>query len=117
MDLQILRPQCKLGAVLAMFENLTTYMMIGIVIIVVVSQFNRLLGSGLAVLFWIAVAAVGYAGYQAGGSLGLPGLKLSLTQFLVMCGALAGVQAFGIYAAIKRKRIREAYRETLEESD
>ena len=97
------------------FEDLTTYMMIGIVIIVVVAQFSRLIGSLLAIVFWIAVAAVGYVGYQAGGAVSLPGLKLSLTQFLVMCGILAAVQGFGVYQAIKRQRTRDAYRAALEE--
>ena len=102
---------------LDLFENLTSYMLFGIVIIVAVAQFNRLLGSLLAILFWIAVAVVGAAGYQAGGVVGFPGWKLTLTQFLILCGVLASVQGFGIYAALRRRRNREAYREALEESD
>ena len=101
----------------ANFENLTTYMLIGIVIIVVVAQFNRIMGSALAIVFWLAVAAFGYAGYQAGHSLYLPGVKLTLTQFLVMCAALAGVQGFAIFDAIRRQRNREAYRAALEDED
>ncbi len=101
--------------VLETFENLTTYMMVGIVIIVAVAQLNRLVGSLLAVVFWIVVAIVGYRGYQAGGGLSLPGLKLSLTQFLVLCGVLAAVQGFGVYQAIRRQRNREAYRAEIDD--
>ncbi|MEL7367329.1 MAG: hypothetical protein AAFN74_00345 [Myxococcota bacterium] len=99
------------------FENMTNYMLIGIVIIVAVAQFNRLVGSSLAILFWAMVAVVGYQGYQAGGALRLLNLKLSLAQFLLLCGTLAAVQGFGIYSALRRQRNRDAYRAALEEEE
>ncbi|MEM7678580.1 MAG: hypothetical protein AAF449_21550 [Myxococcota bacterium] len=99
------------------FENLTNYMLIGIVIIVAVAQFNRLVGASLAILFWLMVAIVGYQGYQGGGVLQLLNLKLSLTQFLLLCGTLAAVQGFGIYSELRRRRNREAYRAALEGED
>lgn len=102
---------------LEIFSKLTTYMMFGIVVIVVVAQFNRLLGSLLAILFWLAVAVVGYAGYEAGHSVGFPGLQLSLWQFILLCVVMAAVQGFGIYQAIVRNRNRAAYRAALDESD
>lgn len=99
------------------FENLTTYMIVGIVIVVAVAQFDRLVGSLLAIAFWISVAVVGYFGYHAGGFVQLPGLQLSLTQFLGLCAILAAVQGFGVYQALKRRQNRKAYRDALDDAD
>lgn len=98
----------------AILESLTVYMMIGIVIVVGISQFNRVLGSILGILFWIAVAAVGTTGYERGGAIGLLGIEFSLLGFYAFCGAFALFNAFNLWMALQRKR-RAAARRQLDE--
>lgn len=98
----------------AILKSLTVYMMIGIVVVVGISQFNRVLGSILGILFWLAVGAVGTVGYERGGAIGLLGIEFSLFGFYAFCGAFTLFNAFNLWMSIQRKR-RAAARRMLDE--
>ena len=93
------------------FENLPVYMMIGIVVVIGVSQISRVAGGVLSVVFWGIVAFVGLAGYDAGHQIGfLGGFMLPKPVFLLICAGFAGTHAFAAYAHVRSKRRAEAYR-------
>ncbi len=96
--------------------NLSTYMLIGIVGIVVIKQFNRLVGSIIAIGFWIVVAIIGWLGYQH-TKFALIDIELSLPQFLGLCAALGAVQGFDVYSVLRRRRNQRAYQEALDDAE
>lgn len=90
-------------------------MLVGIVVVIGVSQINRILGSVLGIFFWIAVAFVGNAAYAKGAQIGLPGLPMSKPMFFGMCAVLGSFQAFNIYHGIQLKR-RKALRQQIDDA-
>jgi hypothetical protein len=84
-------------------KSLPLYMMIGIVIVIGISQFSRLLGGVLGVLFWLVVAIVGSFAYDQGGGIGVPGFKFPREMFYMICIVLACIHGLAAYTAWSRK--------------
>ena len=88
-----------------LIKNLDTYMLIGVVAIVGISQFNRKLGSILGIFFWSAVAYAGYLTFERGGGIGIASLALSPTVFYRICGVLVVVNiGNGLFVVRRKKR-------------
>ncbi len=79
-------------------------MMIGIVIVIGVSQLNRTLGAVLSVAFWSVVAAVGTYGYAHGHSLGLPGLPFSRGFFWGLCALFIVLHSAAAWSHAQKKK-------------
>jgi hypothetical protein len=94
-------------------ENLPVAMMIGIVVVVAVSQFHRVAGAILSVLFWTAVGVVGSRGYDEGHRLGLPGLPFSEPVFLAVCIGFGALHVFAAVNAVRSRRLAEERRRLL----
>lgn len=89
----------------SILDSMVVYMIIGIIVIVGISQLNRTAGSALGIVFWVAVAIVGSAAYDRGGAIGfVGGVKMSLPVFLALCLALVAFNAFNLYKETQRKR-------------
>jgi hypothetical protein len=91
----------------ALLESLPVYMMIGIVVVVGISQINRLIGSALGIVFWIGVAAVGSTAYDKGGGIKLLSFEFSRPIFFLFCGVFVAFNALSLYKAMK---LRNVYR-------
>lgn len=92
-----------------LLESLPMYMMIGIILVIGISQFNRIAGGILGVVFWVAVAVIGSSAYDQGGGIGVPGFRFSRELFYGICGLFAAFSAFSAYTAYtRRSRIRQA---------
>ena len=87
-----------------LIKNLDTYMLIGVVAIIGISQFNRKLGSILGIFFWAAVAYVGHLTFTRGGGIGIASLALSPTVFYTICGVLIVVNIGNGLFVVRRKR-------------
>ncbi len=88
-------------------DNFTTFVMVGIVVVVGASQFHRPTGAVLGLVFWVLVAVFGHFLYAAGGAIGFPGLELSEPVFLIMCLGFMLLQVYGLrsyYRAMERRR-------------
>jgi hypothetical protein len=93
----------------SLLESLPMYMMIGIILVIGISQFNRIAGGILGVVFWGAVAVIGSAAYDQGGGIGVPGFRFSRELFYGVCGLFSAFSAFSAYTAYtKRSRIKRA---------
>ena len=90
-------------------QNLPTYMLVGIIVVVGVSQINRLIGAGLGIVFWGATAYVGSVAYETGGELGVGSLRFGQTAFYALCITFMLFNVLLGYVAIKRKRQIPAY--------
>ncbi len=90
-------------------------MIIGIFVVVGISQLNRIVGSVLGVVFWIAVAAVGSLAYDQGGGIRLLSMEFSRSGFYLFCGAFVAFNVFNLYMALVRKRRRRMRRPLDEE--
>ena len=91
----------------AIFESLPVYMLIGIVVVVGVSQIHRLYGAILSIIFWTAVLIVGLHGYSQGNAVGFPGIRFPRLVFVSICiafAALHGVAGWSYYQRNKRRR-------------
>jgi hypothetical protein len=99
----------------AILEGLPVYMMGGIVLVIVISQFNRVLGAILSVIFWVAVAVVGNYGYDQGHSIGLPDMPFPRAVFLLICLMFGSFHAAAGYTAFKRKQIAAEKKKILDE--
>lgn len=92
-------------------HNLPGYMLVGIVIVVGISQLSRVIGAILGVLFWCAVALVGNFAYDMNGALGVGGYAFSREVFFLVCGAFAlfhVATAFAAYQQRRRAKMRQA---------
>lgn len=88
-------------------QNLPVYMLVGIVAIVVISQFNRVVGSALGIAFWLAVAVVGSTAYDSEGALGIGGMRFTKPTFFAVCGFFALINVLFLFLGLKnRKRTR-----------
>jgi hypothetical protein len=84
-------------------SSLPVYMMIGIVVVVGISQFNRIVGGILGVIFWVTVLVIGLGAYDQGGAIGLPKLPFPRELFIVICIVFVGTHAYGAYNSWRRK--------------
>lgn len=96
-------------------QNLPVYMMIGIVAVIAVSQFFRIVGAALGVVFWIAVAVVGTFAYEQGHAIGFPGIRFSMPVFLLFCGGFALLHVFIAWQHLRAQKRRQARRALLKE--
>ena len=92
-----------MAALDSVLQSLPIYMIIGIIVVVGISQFNRILGSVLGIVFWIAVAVVGTAAYDKGGGIQLLSMQFSKTSFYAFCGAFVLFNAFNLVMAVRRR--------------
>lgn len=88
----------------SIFEGLPAYMMIGIIVVIGVSQANRIIGGLLGVAFWFAVLFVGSLAYDQGVALGVPGVKFPRLVFYALCLAFAALHGFTAFKAYARKK-------------
>ena len=88
----------------ALYENLTVYMMIGVGVVVGLSQFNRMAGAVLALPFWVSVAVLGVQAINAGRHLRLGSIPVGKGALLVLCGVMIAMNLAMAYAAHKRKQ-------------
>lgn len=91
-------------------------MMVGIVIVIGISQVNRVVGAVLGVVFWIAVAVVGTFAYDQGGALGVLGIQFSRSLFYAVCAVFTILHVLGAWTALARKR-REALRDRVTDDE
>jgi hypothetical protein len=99
-------------------QSLPVYMMIGIVVVIGVSQFNRLAGAILGVVFWLSVAIVGTQAYEQGGGIGLPGFKFPKELFYAICALFTLLSAFtGFVAFKKRQQVPRGGRPSADDDD
>ena len=86
-----------------LIKNLDTYMLIGVVSIVAISQFNRKIGSILGIFFWISVAFLGYQAFSAGGGIGIGSVALSPAIFYGICITLIVVNIGNGFFVVRRQ--------------
>lgn len=96
-----------------LLHNFSTVMLVGVILIVGLGQFNRVLASILAIGFWIATAVAATFVYGEGGQLGLAGTPLSLNVVYGLCGAFTLVNIATLWSAMKKAQLRKEHREIL----
>ncbi len=101
----------------SIFESLTTYMIVGIIVVIGISQFNRVAGAVLSVIFWGAVAFVGHNGYAQGHAVGLPGTPFSEPVFLGVCAFFMLLHVGAAFTYMSNKRRAEARKQMLYDDD
>ncbi len=85
-------------------KSLPLYMMIGIVIVIGISQVNRIVGGILGVIFWVAVAIVGSTAYDKGGGIGITGWVFPQPLFYTLCVVFAAISAMNAIRAWGKRR-------------
>lgn len=88
-------------------EQFPNIVLVGIILVVGTSQFNRRVGSILGMGVWVTIAVVGHFYYAQGGVIGFPGLPLNEGLFLLLCAVFFGIQVLGLRNAQARSRRRE----------
>lgn len=96
-------------------SNLPVYMMIGIVVVIGVSQLNRVAGAVMSVAFWLAVAVVGHHAYDAGHAIGVPGFEFPRPLFYAVCAGFAAMHVFAAIGYVRSKRRAVERRRLLDE--
>jgi len=86
-----------------LIDNFSIIMIVGVIAVVAVAQMNRLLGSIMGVIFWLAIAGLGTMVYDQGGGIGLAGMRFPQPVFYILCLILAGANAA---TAIKAQKTR-----------
>ncbi|MBI2373751.1 MAG: hypothetical protein HYV07_07120 [Deltaproteobacteria bacterium] len=86
----------------ALISNFSTIMIAGIILVVIVSNVNRLVGSVLGVAFWLGVAIVGTEVLARGHQLKLATITLSKPLFYGLCGILIVSNAVMFLRTISR---------------
>jgi len=94
--------------VATLIENFDMAMLIGVVAVIGISQFNRKLGSILGIFVWAAIAFVGYQGFKLGGGIGIGTILLSPGVFYGICGVLILVNIGNGFFITSSKRRRPA---------
>lgn len=88
-------------------QSLSIYMIVGLILVVGISQVNRLIGGILGVVFWIAIAILGKFAYDEGGSMKLViGPEITREIFYVLCAFFAAFSGFSAYMAYLKKTRR-----------
>ena len=87
-----------------LIDRFPIVMVVGVVLIVGLSQVNRLMGSLLGVVFWLAMAAVGTMIYDLGGAVGIASVRFPLEGFLALCAALVLANVATGYRALKARK-------------
>jgi hypothetical protein len=75
----------------------------GVVLVVIVSRFNRMLGGVAGLLFSGGILWWGLRVYEKGGSIGVAGKPMSKTFFLVFVAAFVLYNLFSIWTARRGK--------------
>jgi hypothetical protein len=88
----------------ALVERFSLIMIVGVLVVVGLSQVNRLLGAALGVVFWIAMAGLGLYIYDSGGAVGIASVRFPKAGFLALCGVLVAANAGMAFAALKRRK-------------
>lgn len=87
-----------------LIERFPIVMVVGVVLVVGLSQVNRLLGSILGVIFWIVMAVIGSFIYDAGGAVGIASVRFPQSVFLGLCGLLLLANLATGFSALKKRR-------------
>ena len=87
-----------------LIDRFPIVMVLGVVLVVGLSQVNRLMGSLLGVVFWLAMAAVGTMIYDLGGAIGIASVRFPLPAFLGLCAVLALANAATGYKALRARK-------------
>lgn len=87
-----------------LIDRFPIVMVVGVVLIVGLSQVNRLMGSLLGVVFWLAMAAVGAMIYDLGGAIGIASVRFPLPVFLALCAALVLANIATGYKALQARK-------------
>jgi hypothetical protein len=87
-----------------LIPNFTMFMLVGIVLIVGLSQFHRTAGAALGAVFWAVVAVVGHEAYARGHRLGLGKVEFSEGLFLSLCAGFALMNIAIAWTAHRRRR-------------
>jgi hypothetical protein len=95
----------------ALVERWTTILMVGIVLVIGVSQINRIVGAMLGIVFWVTMAVLGHFVYAAGAGIGVPGVLFPEWVFLLVCAGFIGLQVF----MIRNEQARRARQRRLTE--
>ena len=91
----------------ALVQNFELFVVIGVIAVIAISQFNRMAGASIGVVFYIAMAVVGTHVYEAGGQIGIGGTRFTLPMFY---GFVAVVAAITVLPAFLRRKGRpQAY--------
>jgi hypothetical protein len=102
------------GAVPDLSEHFTTFVMVGIVIVIGTSRLvHRGAGAILGIVFWALTAIFGHFLYVQGGAVGFPGLPLQEPVFLAICGALLVLQVLQLRAWRQAQKRNRDYRDEL----
>lgn len=108
---------CLNAPVTDILESLPVYMMIGIVVVIGVSQVNRVAGAIMSVIFWAAVAYVGNEAYAAGHAIGIPGFQFPKALFFAICAAFGAMHIFAAVGYVRSKRRAAERRRILDGDD
>lgn len=76
----------------------------GVVVVVIVSRWQRRVGGALGLLLCCGIAWWGLDVYSKGGAIGLAGKPLSKTYFLVFVGLFAVYNLFSIWRGDSGKK-------------
>jgi hypothetical protein len=90
-------------------KALPTYMMVGILVVIGISQLHRFAGAVLGIVFWLSVALVGTTAYDRGDAIGIGTLQFSRGLFYAICGFFVVVNvgmAVSAWINLKRRRRR-----------
>lgn len=87
----------------ALIERFSLVMIVGVLLVVGLSQVNRVLGSILGIAFWIVMGAVGAFIYDSGGAVGVASVRFPLPVFLGLCGLLLVANVATLVGALKRR--------------
>lgn len=102
-----------------LLENFRAIMMGGILVVIGVSQFSRLVGSALGLVFVGLLAFLGSQLYARGFGVGLAVFPISQGAFYGLCALLAVFNLVGLRLAIatRARRARFARERALMESE
>jgi hypothetical protein len=85
-------------------KNLDMYMLVGVIAIVAISQFERKIGSILGIFFWASVAFFGHQSFSMGGGVGIGDKHLPPGIFYGICFLLMAVNIGNGFFVVRRKR-------------
>jgi len=87
-------------------DNARIGLLIGVVVVVLISRFNRMIGGILGVLLTAAIAWWGMGLYSSGNAVGIIGTPISKTAFMIFVGVFFLFNLFSIWMGFKSRKKR-----------